>query len=220
MAEWQSQLATIKADVATLKSSTTNADLKTALNLITDRVTSLETKVTTLNTQVVNLITPTTTTTTTVTGTGVSANFTGNVFTGTIGMTFNPIAVGSSATQSLSVQVNNKTGKALNGLQLALALQSLDSNSIQTPYPANVVVGVSSNVSQFTWTSQSTGLNYLMGWVGNTASTGFLGQLNQFSQATGIYTYTINVTVTNNGATPTNVINLMPFIQVVNFTNP
>ena len=162
----------------------------------------------------------TTTTTTPVVGTGVSANVAGNVFTGSIVMTFNPIAVGASASQSLSIQVNNKTGKTLNGLQLALALQSLDSNGVQVAFPTTVTVGVSSNVSQFTWATQSTGLNYLLGWVGTTANTGFLGQLNQFSQPTGITTYTITTTVINNGSAPTNIMNLMPFIQAVNFTNP
>ena len=189
-------------------------DLQAQLAADEDALTKAQAAITALQT-------PTTTPTTTpVVGTGVSANVAGNVFTGSIVMTFNPIAVGASASQSLSIQVNNKTGKTLNGLQLALALQSLDSNGVQVAFPTTVTVGVSSNVSQFTWATQSTGLNYLLGWVGTTVNTGFLGQLNQFSQPTGITTYTITTTVINNGSAPTNIMNLMPFIQAVNFTNP
>lgn len=219
----QSTVTSLSAQLSAISKQI--SDLQSQVAAEASASTANATDIAALKKQVAALAMPTTTPSTTpVTPTlapGVTVGIVGNVFTGKTVLNFDAFVQAGTATQSFTYTISNGTAKTLTSLSLALGLESLSAGSTGVQLPTGITVALASGNVAFVWTPQSTGLNYLLGWTSVTSSTGFLGQLNLFSQAPGSTSYTVTVTVT---FTPTATvltaptINLIPMMQVVDYS--
>jgi hypothetical protein len=202
--ELANQLSEVKKSVA---------DLQTIANTNKDEIATLKADIATLNTKVVALTSATSATTP---ATGVLVSIVGNVFTGNSLLNYNAFTAAGTQSQSVTYKIDNRTGKTLNSIQLALGLENVDASGIPVNFPSVTSISLASSNLSFVWSSQSTGLDYLKGWISNPANTGFLNQIVSFSQGAGAVNYTLTVSVTSTGAAAA--MNILPIFQVLSYT--
>jgi hypothetical protein len=183
------------------------ADLKTQLDKLSATVTALGTSGTGTDTG-------------TGTGTtGVTASVVGNVFTGITNVSIPSLAVSSSQSQTFTFQVDNATGAALSNISFALALQTQDVSGNLITLPSNIVVSIASGNPALTWTNQSTGIGYVLGYSSNVNTSGFTSLFGGFSVKSGVSQYSQTITVQNTSATTAyQAFTIVPIIKVISFS--
>ncbi len=149
----------------------------------------------------------------------VSATVLGNAFTGSQTLNFAATTANTSATisQQFSFTIANGTGKTINNIQLAVALELLDSSST-TPLsgvPAGATINIISSGLSTIWTQQSTGIPYILGYLNSSTAGIFGSSIGLMSQTPGTATYTVTVTVTTTQPTPA--FNIYPLVKVLNY---
>lgn len=197
----------------------TITDLENAIKAQETTINGLKVKITTLETEVSDLGTGSGDTTT---PTGeVGAYIVGNAFTGLTAMTFEPIAAGASTSMTFTFQIDNQTGKKLDTISMALALQTFNADGTYRTLTAGttgVNVSVTSDILSLKWISQTTGIPYLLGFMSSINTSGFTSMFGDFIVNPGLNTYTMTVTIENKTSATIDEIIVAPLIQVVSFT--
>ena len=201
--------------------ATTSSNLANQITQHQATIDSLTKLIATLQ-STINGTTTTTTTTggTTTTTTGlVTPTIIGNPFTGVQYLKYDTFATNTTASQMLSFQINNGTGKTINNVQLGVLLQVYDGSgaSLYT-LPAGTVLSVTSgsNLLGTIWSEQSTGVSYYRGFT-NGALTGILGNIGAISQSPGTQTYSVTVAIANNTGTNLPAIIMYPVVKVLSY---
>ncbi len=213
------KLTALQAQVTQLASTVSGlgSNHTTDIGKLKDQITALSKSLTELQATVNG--TSTTTNGTTVVSGQVTPTIIGNPFTGVQYLKFDTTLNGTTATQTLSFQIANGTGKTINNLQLGILLQIFDVNGANYyTLPAGTTLGVmaGSNMMGTIWTEQSTGVSYYRGYT-NSALTGMLGNVGAISQNAGIQTYSVTVSISNQMGTSLPALVIYPVVKVLSF---
>ena len=166
------------------------------------------------------------------TATGVSALVVPNAWgTGQM-ITFGsalPSGASGTETGSFNFTITNVTANTAKNIQLAIGLQNMlgtptSSNGTlvdltDSRYAATVTISMSGNGIVSTWTSQSTGVAGILGFVNNVGS-GIFASLSSINQAVGTstpYTVTVTVTTASTSTIPVPVFTIVPIVKVVSY---
>jgi TolA-binding protein len=140
-----------------------------------------------------------------------------------------PAGASGTETGSFNFAITNATTNTAKNIQLAIGLQ----NMVGTPtssngtlvdltdprYAATVTISMSGNGIVSTWTSQSTGVAGILGFVNNVGS-GIFASLSSINQVVGTsapYTVTVTVTTASTSTLPVPVFTIVPIVKVVSY---
>jgi prefoldin subunit 5 len=215
MSDLETQVATfVASQPKTADANKTIVDLQTAVKTLTDTLTVVKADLDTVKKQLATLVPSPVTTAGQVIGSIVP-----NVFTGATSLSIASIPAGGSSSQQFTIQIDNQTGAELKSIGLALALQVFDANGNNYSVPATMTFSMLSGNPALTWIQQSTGVGYVLGYINNTASTGFLALFGGLVVKTGVNTYTQTLTINNTSAVASTPITIvLPIIKVTAFS--